>query len=263
MNGFLTMSMDLNAIKRYELKYTISEAVAAQIREHIQYLFTLDEHVPPGKNFYTVNNLYFDTPDFKFYYDTKFRKLTRYKLRARFYGEQATDSIWPEIKYRNANVIWKRRHQLPIECWPKLFYAEKIDRRQPVIKEQLDCFEDFLSLYGAQPVLHVRYRREPYVAELENYGRITFDRLLCCRPTNGSIELSYHEHDMLYYDDPVTSKNDDSPVILEIKVETQIPVWAIELIHKFNLRQRGFSKYCYGIDRIFCDHTNGRNAVYK
>jgi hypothetical protein len=256
------MSKELSEIKRYELKYTITEELALQIREHIKHICSLDKHVPAGESGYFVNNFYFDTPDLKFYYDTKFRKLTRYKLRARFYGTQATDFIWPEIKYRNASVIWKTRYHLPIERWPELFYSAKPGPNKPVIKKQLDTFDDLIYWYGAQPTLHVRYFREPYVTELEEYGRITFDRRLCCRPTNGSIELAYHEHDMLYYDDPITSKNDDSPVILEIKVETLIPVWAIELIHKFNLTQRAFSKYCYGIDSVLGYFDNGRVSIF-
>jgi len=256
------MSKDLSEIKRYELKYTITEELATQIREYIKNICTLDLHVPPGEQGYIVNNLYFDTPDLKFYYDTKFRKLTRYKPRARFYGSQAIDLIWPEIKYRNASVIWKRRYCIPIENWPDIFNPGFENHQEPLVKNQLDTFDDLVYWYGAQPMLHVRYFREPYVTELEEYGRVTFDRQLCCRPTNGSIELDYAEQDMVYYDDPVNSRNDDSPVILEIKVETLIPIWAIELIHKFNLKQRGFSKYCYGIDRILGYCEDGRNSIF-
>lgn len=244
------MSKELSEIKRYELKYTITEELAAAIREHIKNICSLDEHVPSGERGYIVNNLYFDTPDLKFYYDTKFRKLTRYKPRARYYGAKATELIWPEIKYRNASVIWKRRYGIPIENWPDIFNPEFVDRQKPRINDQLDTFDDLVYWYGAQAVLHVRYFREPYVTEMEEYARVTFDRQLCCRPTHGSIDLTYDEQEMLFYDDPVNSRADDSPVILEIKVETLIPIWAIELIHKFNLKQRGFSKYCYGIDSI-------------
>jgi len=105
--------------------------------------------------------------------------------------------------------------------------------------------------YGTLPILHVRYFREPYVTELEEYGRVTFDRQICCRPTNGSIELTYEEQDMLYYDGAGDSMGEKSPVVLEIKVESMVPIWAIELIHKFNLKQRGFSKYCYGVDSLY------------
>ncbi len=256
------MSKELSEIRRYELKYTITEEQALQIREYIQNICTLDKHVPPGATGYIVNNLYFDTSDLRFYHDTKFRKLTRYKPRARFYGEKATDFIWPEIKYRNANIIWKTRYQLPLERWPEIFTAQMTDRKEPVIKKQLNTFDDVIYWYQAQPVIHVRYFREPYVTELEEYGRVTFDRHLCCRPTRGSIELAYNEQDMLYYDDPITSQNFDSLVLLEIKVETLVPEWAIELIRRFNLTQRAFSKYCYGIDSILGYLNDGRNSIF-
>jgi hypothetical protein len=97
---------------------------------------------------------------------------------------------------------------------------------------------------------------------LEEYGRVTFDRQICCRSTNGSIDLDYAEQDMLFYDDSVNSRANDSPVILEIKVETLIPIWAIELIHKFNLKQRGFSKYCYGIDSVLGYNEDGRISIF-
>lgn len=258
------MSMHLFETKRYELKYTITEELAAKIREYLSGICTLDKHVPAGENSYIVNNLYFDTPDLRFYYDTKFRKMTRYKVRARYYGHKAQEFIWPEIKYRNVNVIWKKRYSLPVEKWPTLFYPQPSERIQTSIKARLDSFDELIYWHNAQPILHVRYFREPYVTELEEYGRVTFDRRLCCRPTKGVIDLDYREEDMLYYDDPVSSRSDDSPVILEIKVDNLVPIWTIELIHKFGLKQRGFSKYCYGVDRILEIQDNRISALdYK
>ncbi len=254
-------SEDANEITRYELKYAITEELAAGIRDYIRNICTLDKHVPPGMNGYLVNNLYFDTPDLQFYYDSKFRKPIRYKPRARFYGEKATDTIWPEIKYRHASVIWKKRYPVSVEHWQELFFQRKTERREPLVKTRLDIFDDFIHWHDVRSVLHVRYFREPYVTDLEGYGRVTFDRQLCCRSTGGSINLGYDEQDMVYYDDPASCKNDDTPVILEIKVETFVPVWAVELIRTFQLMQRAFSKYCYGIDYLmgYCD--NGRRAV--
>ena len=258
----IPQSNDLSNIRRYELKYTINENLASEIRDYIKNICSLDKHVPPGEKGYIVNNLYFDTADLRFYHDTRFRKLTRYKPRARFYGEKATDFIWPEIKFRNSSVIWKRRYNIPIARWPELFSPNEITQNSSTIKNQLDTFDDVIYWHNAQPVLHVRYHREPYVTELESYGRVTFDRRLCCRSTKGSIELDYDERDMLFYDDPISAKNEDSPVILEIKVETLVPVWAIELIHTFNLMQRAFSKYCYGIDCMMNYTGNGRIANF-
>ncbi|MBN2011619.1 polyphosphate polymerase domain-containing protein [candidate division KSB1 bacterium] len=248
-------------VRRYELKYTITEEIAAQIKEYIRNICTLDKHVPPGKSGYIVNNLYFDTADLKFYHDTKHRKLTRYKPRARYYGEKATDFIWPEIKYRNSSIIWKKRYSVPIEEWPLLFQSKISSSNKPLIKQRLDSFDELIYWHNAHSVLHVRYYREPYVTELEEYGRVTFDRQLCCRPTRGSIDLDYNEQDMLYYDDPVTTRDGDSPVLLEIKVETLVPEWAIDLIRTFDLLQRPFSKYCYGLDSMLNYNDNGRIAL--
>lgn len=257
-----SQTSDINNIQRYELKYAIDENMAADIKDYISNICTMDKNVPEGESGYIVNNLYFDTTDLKFYYDTKYRKLTRYKPRARYYGQKATDIIWPEIKYRSASVIWKRRHSLPIERWPELFSPKKMGQGPSAIKEQFDSFEEVIYWHNAYPVLHVRYFREPYVTELEDYGRVTFDRRLCCRATNGSFDLDYDERDMLYYDDPISSHSFDSPVILEIKVETHVPVWAIELIHKFNLMQRPYSKYCYGIDSLMNYKADGRKSIF-
>jgi len=239
---------NISNIRRYELKYTIDEGLAAEIRDYVRNICTLDKYVPTGEKGYIVNNLYFDTADLRFYYDTKFRKITRYKPRARY--------------YRNASIIWKHRYSLPIAHWSALFSPVETGHKPSSIKKHLDTFDEVVYWHGAEPVLHVRYHREPYVTELEAYGRVTFDRWLCCRPTKGSIELEYDEKDMLYYDDPITSKGEDSPVILELKLETLIPEWAIDLIHRFNLMQRAYSKYCYGIDCLRNYVGEGRIANF-
>jgi hypothetical protein len=252
---------DLTDIRRYELKYTVTESVAARIKDYIAPMCILDRHVPHGETGYTVNNLYFDTPGLKFYYDTRFRKPMRYKARARYYGMKAADWIWPEIKYRQGSIIWKKRYRLPIDHFQDLVHTREIRKRESEIKPQLDRFEELLHWYDAHPILHVRYFREPYVTTLEDYGRVTFDRRLCYRSVHGSSDLNYHERDMLYYDDPVTTFNPDSPVLLEIKVEPQVPDWIIALIQKFNLMQRPFSKYCYGIDHSLGTLEGGRNSI--
>lgn len=257
----MSEDLALSKIRRYELKYTVSEEQAEEIKEYVQNICSIDKHVPEGESGYTVNNLYFDTHDLRFYHDTKHKKLTRFKPRARYYGMKAMDYIWPEIKYRHGGIIWKKRFSLPVEQWPDMFYPQLSDRKKPDIKPQMDRFDEVVHWFGAEPVLHVRYFRQPYVTELETYGRVTFDRQLSFRPVHGSISLDYNESDMLYYDDAVTTLEEHSPVLLEIKVETLVPIWAIELIRIFNLSQRGFSKYCYGIDFLKDRRPNNRKSI--
>lgn len=253
----------LSKIRRYELKYTVTEETATAIIEYIKSFCELDKHVPAGKNGYIVNNLYFDTPDLRFYYDTKFRRLIRYKPRARYYGDKISDHIWPELKFRHSSVIWKIRHKIPISQWHTLFHPQFSERKEPLLKNRLDTFEEVIHWHGANPILHVRYFREPYVTQIEDYGRVTLDRYLSYCMAHGSPDLNCRETDMIYYDDPVTTIHYESPVLLEIKIERMVPFWAIDIIKRFELVQRPFSKYCYGIDNNMANMPCLRNSIIR
>ena len=250
---------DNTEFRRYELKYTVSEMTAAKIRDYIHNICVQDPNTPVGQKGYVVNNLYFDTPDMRFYTDTKFRKMTRYKPRVRFYGDQVDEFIWPEIKYRHDSIIWKRRQPLRSEKWPELFAVQPSENRYPQIKSGIDSFKEMIYWHNASPTVHVRYFREAYVSTLEEYGRITFDRRLSYCPLYGSIDLRQREQEMIYYDDPVTTVSNCSYLIMEIKVETLMPYWVVNMIKQFQLEQRPFSKYCYSIDHMLGNTPSERN----
>jgi len=253
---------NLSKIRRYELKYTVPESTASGIRDYIRNFCVLDKNVPAGQNRYVVNNLYFDTFDLRFYHDTKFRKLTRFKARARYYGMTAGDCIWPEIKYKHANVVWKVRRRISTSEWADQFSPMVFDSLLSDVRPRINSFEDVIYWFDARSIAHVRYVREPYVSIQDDYGRITFDRHLCYRLTNGATELNYNENDMLYYDDPVTTQSPESLVLLEIKVESLVPYWVIKMIKMFDLHQRPFSKYCYSIDNMLAGNYSDRISVF-
>jgi len=246
-------------ISRYESKYLIPESLAAEIREYIRPVCSPDSNIGPDGR-YTVNNLYFDTPEMRFYYDTKYKRFNRFKPRVRYYGEKPDGFLWLELKHKVQTVTWKTRQRLPVEEWETLFdggNAEHEGCRRITIQ---DSFEEAVNRYGASPIVHVRYIREPYVSDLENYCRITFDRRLSFRLARGSYNLMAGD-EFLFYDDAVSADypEDESPIILEIKTETNIPVWVIRLIQRFDLQRRGFSKYCNALDRCMAETgTPGR-----
>ncbi|MFA6034787.1 MAG: polyphosphate polymerase domain-containing protein [Myxococcota bacterium] len=233
---------------RYESKYLISVEKAALIRDYISPLCSPDSHAGADGR-YVVNNLYFDTPDLRFYCDTKFRKVNRFKPRVRYYGDDPSGLLWLELKHKMKNVTWKTRRSIQAKEWGTLFerWGEESDG---CLRTSLrDSFEGAVLRYGAAPVVHVRYVREPYVSEIENYCRITFDRYLSYRLTGGSYELTSPDRFRLYDDAVTASLNDeDSLVLLEIKTETDVPFWVMHMVQCFELQQRGFSKYCYSID---------------
>jgi len=108
---------------------------------------------------------------------------------------------------------------------------------------------DLVALHGARPVVHVRYSREAWVSDVDDYGRVTFDRALRYRLAHGAPDLSCDDAAMIHYDDPVAARSPGSPVVLEVKTETLVPAWAMAMIQRFGLVQGGFSKYCYALDR--------------
>jgi len=255
------MEPDFDKLRRYELKYRINEETATEIRKWLQPIFSMDKHVDQSVGGYVVNNLYFDTLDLKFYHDTKFRKLKRYKPRARYYGNHLEDFLMLEIKNKENNIIWKKRKRVSIDEWTAFKNRSKFKSRE-TLSPLPDSFEELMCLTGAQPMMHVRYFREPWVSDIDDYGRVTFDRKLNYKLAHGSWDIEAQDEEMIFYDDPISTGHDDSPVILEIKTESLVPTWAIELIRNFNLSQMGFSKYCYVIDRCNEFHEFGRKSAF-
>lgn len=236
----------MQLIQRYELKYVIDEETAEGIKRAIRGYFSPDKHIPPKERGYIVNNLYFDTPNFRFYWDVQLRQYRRSKPRIRYYGTSPDDMLWLELKNRIGSVIWKYRRSVPVMRYPDLLWDEETP---PSLEGDYDrSFTDVVRFNLAYPVMHVRYFREPYVSDVDDYGRITFDYRLAYHSTPASYELNPPAKDFLFYDDAVTAKNQQAGIILEIKVDTAIPPWAIQIVQDFNLVQRGFSKYCYAID---------------
>ena len=132
--------------------------------------------------------------------------------------------------------------------WPEVLRVPRGPAGADTPPGLLRPFEDVTQLCGAEPVLHVRYFREPWVSQVDDYGRVTFDRRLRCRLARGSLDLRAEDPSMEFYDDALTGGAWGSLVVLEIKVEPKVPWWARTLIQRFELMQRGYSKYCYVID---------------
>jgi hypothetical protein len=245
-----------SVISRYESKYLITADQALAIRDFIRPVCSPDHHAGPDGR-YTVNNLYFETPDLRFYHDTKFKKFTRFKPRVRFYDDHPK-TLWLELKHKVKNITWKVRRKISTDEWATLFNGVAVNSGKCERISLRDSFEDAVIRYNAAPILQVRYVREPFVSEIDEYGRITFDRALSFRPVHGSFDL-HPDRPFQFYDDPITEihEYDDSPVLLEIKTESFVPIWVQNLIRRFSLGQRGFSKYCYAVDNAILARSGG------
>ena len=238
---------------RHENKYLIPERLAVPIRDYISFFCSPDSNSPTGDGRYTVNTLYFDTINLTFFHDTLSMAFARIKPRIRYFGSLPTEYLWLEVKRRVEDTIWKSREKIPFEAYPALL--EKAD--PPMLKAHpkghrrisrtLDSFRNVVDAYEAVPIVHVHYQRESYISDTDDYLRITFDRRLTARMARGEAALPENQDNFHPFDDTDTCQHPVSPVILEIKCETKFPRWILDLVQRFSVTQRGFSKYCHAV----------------
>jgi hypothetical protein len=100
---------------------------------------------------------------------------------------------------------------------------------------------------GARPQNIVRYEREAFVSEVDDYARVTFDRRICVQPADGWCMQGY-ANEWTMVDGAWHDNGLDSPVVLEVKCEWRMPNWLQVLLRRYELDVCGFSKYSTGVE---------------
>jgi hypothetical protein len=226
---------------RRELKYLITPALAAKIREAVRGVCQVDEHCAGRpRDRYVIDSLYLDGPGLPFYRAKIDRAHKRLKLRVRTYDERPGGGFL-EVKRKNDDTVHKTRVRF------------EGDWREAVMAPTSPAAHDFaalLALSAAEPTVWVRYEREAWASVLERYGRVTFDSHIrfqlaepgVTRPDAGAWRP---------LDDAYTQKEHASLVVLELKFEDVAPAWMASLVRRFDLFRRGYSKYCAGVDQVW------------
>ena len=235
------LSQNLREFNRFELKYLISlrqaEGIKASLRKYM-----IPDVYGNSEGKYKIENLYYDSPDFRCFWEKENGVKFRRKLRIRHYetGDVMTEEapVFLEIKQRIDRVTQKRRVALA--------YIDALalcnDRNIPEFnqKDQSIIAEifDMLWRYQLVPAIVLRYNRQAFIGSIYDAGmRVTFDTDL----TFQVYPLHLHEHRSSL---PFLS---DERVIMEVKVNEQIPHWLTELIAAHNLSLFRISKYCSSI----------------
>tara|TARA_Y100001970_G_scaffold5981_1_gene6780 strand:+ start:53360 stop:53968 length:609 start_codon:yes stop_codon:yes gene_type:complete len=161
-----------------------------------------------------VESIYYDTNQFKFFSLSEEGITPRIKVRIRGYNNGFLNNL--EIKKTN-----------------------NYDREKIVIKNFENSFVNFyksLKKIGIDETLHeklrVKYDRSYY--HLKNIGRITYDK---------NIQFS------------LPGKNKSSPIsidntVMEVKVNS-VFFDKVEVEKKVGFKESRFSKYCFGINKIY------------
>lgn len=250
---------DVLDIERREYKYLLHEQEVAEVRRLIRPYCSLDPFSAAQEDKrYTIESLYFDTHDMALFYMNDLEKLHRYKLRLRRYPDQVLkkkedELFFLELKERHHDTIVKTRTPIGHD-WAELLQNPFSDLQalHPLSRRFL---VNFYSL-SAQPTAVVRYKREAWVSQVDDYARVTFDTHISgflCDPTEWAFPKDHFSYRIC--DDPVGVRSADSFTVLELKFTTFVPSWMVSLVEQLDLIRHSYSKYGRTIESWLAKNT--------
>lgn len=230
-------------MNRFEVKYLVrTDAVPGLMAEMGDYT-KRDPNAANGMG-YGVFSIYWDSPDWTFFWEKVEGHKYRRKLRFRRYV--GSEKVWLEIKQREDRTLQKKRLIWPIEEINRVFDPDgegadwSRDAEDPVATEALLM----IHRLKLRPRVGVQYRRRALFGAFDPELRITFDSRVQYRTTD--LDLAKPFTRGKYAMDPRVT-------ILEIKYNHRAPVWLTKLVRRRELHIVRMSKYCAAVDREFFD----------
>ncbi|HEY2805216.1 MAG TPA: polyphosphate polymerase domain-containing protein [Gemmatimonadales bacterium] len=232
-------------MNRFEVKYLVAtRGVPALLDEFADY--TVNDPHDHGAG-YHVHSIYWDTSDFRFFWEKIEGSKYRRKLRFRRYDRTAP--VMVEIKQREDRTVQKRRVVWSLDRVAAAFG----DGRTPVDwdKVQDDVVATEVALLidrlRLRPRMAVSYRRRALFGKFDRELRVTFD---------GRIQYHHARLDIGDIFDTGRYALDPRVTVLEIKYNHRAPVWMTKAVARHGLQMVRMSKYCNAVDRFYYDGMN-------
>lgn len=180
---------------------------------------------------YTVESIYYDTPDFAMLRASAERPYYKEKLRLRSYGVQCgTDTVYAELKKKCGGIVYKRRVPLPLDEAVEYFTSRRLNCPRTQILREIDAL---LREGPVEPKVLIAYERKALVGNEDAGLRITFDTDLRYR-TGGLSFLSRGGESSL--------TEDPSAVLMEVKLTNAMPLWMARALSMIGAYPSSFSK---------------------
>lgn len=222
---------------RHEMKYIINSGYYHILQSRLKAAMKPDPH---GKNgVYRITSLYFDDAYRSAYNDKLMGLDMRKKYRLRYYN-LSYDVIRLEVKEKKGDMVCKRSVPISREEYERLVRGDRDFLKEPRFLNTAG--EEFYlsdSLARLSPAVLVDYTREAYICPAGNV-RITFDSRL---KTSRRVNLSDGK------DDTVNVFN-GGEIILEIKYDSFIPSYIMELLSGIPLIRESVSKFVLCGDKL-------------
>ncbi len=239
-------------LNRYEFKYLLTPGETQDVRQYLSRYCRADCNAA-GHEWYGIRSLYLDNDQYALYNISATREQERLKLRVRGYTT-GNGPVKLEVKRRIGDVVNKISQPAPGDTWPAHIRTGQFGR----LVEEL----------RARPKVLVEYERHALFSTVDDYVRVTFDRhIRVQRVRDWSIVPDPRQWQSI--DDPVTQLEEDSLYVMELKFIDRPPAWLRDMVLRFNLTRRGFSKYVRGVKRLerwrsaAWDMRNGSSRAWR
>ena len=246
---------------RFEYKYIVSVKYLESLRRSIMPFVEADPFTDAdSNNQYTVRSIYFDTPNYDYYFEKIDGIKNRKKIRIRGYDECQDDkTVFLEIKRKYDIPIIKFRTAVQFDDAKDIFRKGAINGH--ILHEIPNKFgyenstRFFFQVYSRnlRPVVLVVYDREAYFSKFDQTVRITLDKDL-----RGE---AYPAFDGLFDDDRLRPAL-PGRFILEVKFNNHFPGWLNPIISKYGLQKRSASKYVITMDACRVINRLGKSALF-
>lgn len=227
------MSGFKEVFRRTEIKYLLNEQQYKALMPYLETMAAVDEY-----GLSRINNIYFDTPDYRIAKTSMEKPLYKEKLRLRTYGITSDDTnSFIEIKKKYAGVVYKRRvsgryHDTYDYLTGYKNIKGSFDQSQ-ISKE----ISEFLNLYGnLGPAMCICYDRIAMAGKEDEEFRVTFDSNITWSILRMDLRSAGSGRKLL----------DDGQQLMEIKVSNAMPMGLARKLSELAIFPVSFSKYGSG-----------------
>jgi SPX domain protein involved in polyphosphate accumulation len=223
--------MGIEVFNRYEKKFLLTNDTYQQFLQLMQPYMKMDAY-NQANGFYTISNIYYDTPSDELIRKSLDKPLYKEKLRLRAYGvPDADDHVYLEIKKKYKGLVNKRRTDMVLKEAHTYLESKEMPALRPYHNRQvLNEIQYIISRYNLEPAVYIAYDRKAYFGD----GlRITFDTNIRTR----RYDLRLDAGD---YGEPLLEKGQ---WLMEIKAENAMPLWLTHVLADLKIFPTSFSKY--------------------
>ncbi|MFZ5622796.1 MAG: VTC domain-containing protein [Gemmatimonadota bacterium] len=228
---------------RYEVKYLVRATAITDLARALEGYVEPDPRSDPEWG-YSVYSVYWDSPDWRLFWEKVEGLKDRRKLRFRRYG--GSSDVVVEIKHRIDRTLEKRRLRWPAERVREVLGPLADGRLPDAIWEATEPVVGevaaFVRANALRPRMAVLYRRRAWFGVYEPNVRITFDSRLQYRATGFDLVTPFEVGKYVL---------DPRAAVMEVKFTGRVPLWLSRFVTRHSLQMVRLSKYCAAVDKEY------------